>query len=107
MSFFVNYFTIAWKDLVEQYPAGVIEVGISVFVSIFALIITSTILLLVDAVFPEFASRHKRQTQKKRPQGKKLTRCIIMVIFNIILAISTVTLSKLYFGWQFSPFHVD
>ncbi|RHZ43215.1 sterol desaturase family protein [Aspergillus thermomutatus] len=103
----VHHFANTWQDLVERYPAGVIEIGISLFVSVFALIVPSTIFLSIDTAFPDFVKRHKKQAEEKRPHSVKLAKCILLVILNISLAISTVVLSKLCFGWQFSPFRVD
>ncbi|KAF7170381.1 hypothetical protein CNMCM6106_005110 [Aspergillus hiratsukae] len=103
----VNHLANTWQDLVEQYPAGVIEIGISVFVSIFALIVPSTIFLLIDTTFPDFARRHKKQADAKRPHGVQLVKCILVVILNITLAIATVVLSKVRLGWDYSPFRAD
>ncbi|PKX98081.1 uncharacterized protein P174DRAFT_3454 [Aspergillus novofumigatus IBT 16806] len=63
-------------DLVEWYSADVIEIGMLLLDTIFALIVPRRYFCWLTRPFLDFARRHKEQAEEQRPHGANLCQCI-------------------------------
>jgi len=71
-----------WAELCLKYPPGLLEVVLVTLTQILFFWIPSTVLLLLDLVFPEFSNRHKIQSERRQPTLSQIIQCIQHVAVN-------------------------
>ena len=97
----------SWRYVCANFPPGLIEVMLVTVTQILCFWIPSTLLLLLDLMFPTFSNRHKIQSERRQPTWPQIRHCIQLVAVNTING----TLIQLgvawYMGFQYPLFRVS
>ncbi|KAK2765579.1 hypothetical protein FQN54_008433 [Arachnomyces sp. PD_36] len=97
-----------WPRICNEYPPGLIDVGVALSCQIVGFWIPSTLYLALDLTFPKFSNRHKLQSERRQPSWASIRECILQVfIGNVISTVAHLAFNYFTSNFQYSLFTIS